>query len=180
MRASRWRCHHCCAGVVTLIALCLCPRAGATASIAMASLPSCWRHRPCRTGVCPIATLRPIVVAELASLLVLHWRPRKRCAGVIAGVGWQHCQHRAGVFPMLSCHHRPRSSDICPIATPLVRWHCTLRCLQVHSSAATATSATLLTLSSRSLSSSPSSSLSSSSSWERSSWDPPASCCTAW
>jgi hypothetical protein len=55
--------HH--AGNVTIVALALlpllrwrlCSHAGITASIALASFPSHWRHRPHCAGVCPIATM---------------------------------------------------------------------------------------------------------------------------
>jgi hypothetical protein len=98
------------AGVVTVVALALlpllcwplCPCAGATASIALASLPLRWRHCPCSAGVCPIATLQHVVVIEVASLLVLHWHPREHRAGVIAGVCWHHRQHCAGVFALVA------------------------------------------------------------------------------
>jgi hypothetical protein len=98
------------AGVVTIVVLALlpllrwhlCPRAGITASIALASLPLRWRHCPCCAGVCPIAMLQHVVVTELESFLVLLWCPCEHCAVVIAGVCWCHRQHCAGVFALVA------------------------------------------------------------------------------
>jgi hypothetical protein len=103
------------AGVVTVVVLAslpllhwhLCPCAGPTTSIVLASLPSRWHHCPHCAGICPIATLQHVVITELASLLVLRWRPHEHRAGVIAGVCWHHCQHRAGVFVLVALASLP-------------------------------------------------------------------------
>jgi hypothetical protein len=49
----------------------LCPHAGATTSIVLASLPSRWHPCPSLAGICPIA-LQHIVVTALTSLPALR------------------------------------------------------------------------------------------------------------
>jgi hypothetical protein len=67
----------------------------------------------------------PLANAVLASLLVLHWRPSPRRAGVIASIAlllllalrWHHCLHLTGVFALVAL-----------ALPPLLPLHCHQHC----------------------------------------------------
>ncbi len=129
-RASRWRCHSCCADVVTLIALGLChplpcalhwrlsPDAGVIVLVALAS--SHWR-----------CCVHHNVIAALASLPALRWRPCKHCAGIVTIVLLTSLSLLRWVFALplatpisitlaslsSSWWHYPSCADVCLIAT---------------------------------------------------------------